>query len=99
MKSFPYAGVFLAGLLSTAPGAFAFELPPEAKLLPARIEVPAGPFHPTWQSLETYQVPDWFRDAKFGIFIHWGPQTLAGAKDGSADGSKTSNWTDYARAF
>ena len=31
-----------------------------------------GPFRPDWQSLQTYQVPDWYRDAKFGIFIHWG---------------------------
>ncbi len=29
-------------------------------------------YQATWQSLETYKVPDWFRDAKFGIFIHWG---------------------------
>jgi len=34
----------------------------------------AGPFQPTWKSLEGYQVPDWFRDAKFGIWAHWGPQ-------------------------
>jgi alpha-L-fucosidase len=32
----------------------------------------AGPFRPDWQSLATYQVPDWYKDAKFGIFIHWG---------------------------
>ena len=32
----------------------------------------AGPFHPDWQSLQQYRAPDWFRDAKFGIFIHWG---------------------------
>jgi alpha-L-fucosidase len=25
-----------------------------------------------WQSLRSYAIPDWFRDAKFGIFIHWG---------------------------
>jgi alpha-L-fucosidase len=31
-----------------------------------------GPFQPDWQSLAKYQVPDWYRDAKFGIFIHWG---------------------------
>ncbi len=31
-----------------------------------------GPFRADWQSLSTYQVPDWYRDAKFGIFIHWG---------------------------
>jgi alpha-L-fucosidase len=29
-------------------------------------------FQPTWESLSGYQCPDWFRDAKFGIFIHWG---------------------------
>ncbi|MEO8763818.1 MAG: alpha-L-fucosidase [Ginsengibacter sp.] len=29
-------------------------------------------FQADWPSLEKYQVPDWFRDAKFGIFIHWG---------------------------
>src|SRR5580658_8753759 len=29
-------------------------------------------YQATWQSLENYKVPDWFRDAKFGIFIHWG---------------------------
>ncbi|RXK85525.1 alpha-L-fucosidase [Filimonas effusa] len=33
-----------------------------------------GPFQPTWDSLRQYQVPDWFRDAKFGIWAHWGPQ-------------------------
>lgn len=34
----------------------------------------AGPFQPTWESLENYQTPEWFRDAKFGIWAHWGPQ-------------------------
>ncbi|HTD97535.1 MAG TPA: alpha-L-fucosidase, partial [Edaphobacter sp.] len=29
-------------------------------------------YQPTWTSLARYQAPDWFRDAKFGIFIHWG---------------------------
>ncbi|HMG07791.1 MAG TPA: alpha-L-fucosidase, partial [Mucilaginibacter sp.] len=33
-----------------------------------------GPFKPSWDSLKQYQVPDWFRDAKFGIWAHWGPQ-------------------------
>ena len=30
------------------------------------------PFQPDWDSLGAYRVPAWFRDAKFGIFIHWG---------------------------
>ena len=31
-----------------------------------------GPFRADWQSLSTWQAPDWYKDAKFGIFIHWG---------------------------
>jgi len=31
-----------------------------------------GPFAPDWESLARYKVPDWYQDAKFGIFIHWG---------------------------
>ena len=31
-----------------------------------------GPFKDTWESLSAYQVPDWYQNAKFGIFIHWG---------------------------
>ena len=31
-----------------------------------------GPFRADWESLRQYETPDWFRDAKFGIFIHWG---------------------------
>lgn len=34
----------------------------------------AGRFEPTWESLQQYEVPEWFRDAKFGIWAHWGPQ-------------------------
>ncbi|MEX6687479.1 alpha-L-fucosidase [Danxiaibacter flavus] len=29
-------------------------------------------YQATWESLKKYQTPDWFKDAKFGIFIHWG---------------------------
>jgi len=29
-------------------------------------------YRPTWESLDTRPIPDWFQDAKFGIFIHWG---------------------------
>ena len=30
------------------------------------------PYEPTWESLHAYTVPEWFKDAKLGIFIHWG---------------------------
>jgi len=29
-------------------------------------------YEPNWESLRAYTVPEWFKDAKLGIFIHWG---------------------------
>lgn len=40
-----------------------------------------GKYEPTWQSLSEYEVPEWFRDAKFGIWAHWGPQCVEGSGD------------------
>jgi alpha-L-fucosidase len=40
-------------------------------------EIEKGPFDGTPEALKTYQVPQWFRDAKFGIWAHWGPQSAA----------------------
>lgn len=40
-----------------------------------------GKFKPTWESLKNYQVPEWFRNAKFGIWAHWGPQCVEGSGD------------------
>ena len=31
-----------------------------------------GPYKDTWESLSEYEVPKWYKRAKFGIFIHWG---------------------------
>ena len=31
-----------------------------------------GPYEANWDSLSKHKTPDWFRDAKLGIFIHWG---------------------------
>jgi alpha-L-fucosidase len=42
--------------------------------LPGMVNDVAEPFQPTWKSLANYRVPDWFRDAKFGMWAHWGPQ-------------------------
>jgi len=43
--------------------------------------IAAGPFKPTWESLQTYQTPEWYRDAKFGMWAHWGPQCQPEAGD------------------
>ena len=45
--------------------------------LPAGLEIEKGPCEGTRESLAAYKVPDWFRDAKFGIWAHWGPQSAA----------------------
>jgi alpha-L-fucosidase len=34
-----------------------------------------GVFRGDWESLRQYRAPDWFRDAKFGIWAHWGPES------------------------
>ena len=39
--------------------------------------VAGGKFKPAWQSLQQYKVPEWYRNAKFGIWAHWGPQCQA----------------------
>lgn len=40
-----------------------------------------GPFAPTWDSLLGYDAPEWYRDAKFGIWAHWSPQCVPEAGD------------------
>ncbi len=39
-------------------------------------EILKGPFEGTVKSLQSFQCPAWFRDAKFGIWSHWGPQSV-----------------------
>ena len=47
--------------------------PPQATL---NLPIASGPFQPDMASLKQYKCPDWFRDAKFGIWAHWGPQSV-----------------------
>src|SRR3546814_14893747 len=59
-----------AAAQSNVPG---YEAKVEAKLNEIQAGIASGPFKSDWDSLrEGYRTPDWFRDAKFGIFIHWG---------------------------
>jgi alpha-L-fucosidase len=56
-----------------------------------------GPFDSSWQSLDKYECPEWFRDAKFGIWSHWGPQAVPGQGDWYArrlyiEGTKAYDW-------
>ncbi len=38
-----------------------------------------GPYRPDWETLRNHAVPQWFGDAKFGIFIGWGVYAVPGA--------------------
>ena len=49
-------------------------------------QMQTGQYEPTWESLETHETPEWFRDAKFGIWAHWGAQCVEGSGDWMARG-------------
>ncbi len=61
-----------AGLLGSALLARSQSVRPE---LPPGVEIEKSPFEGTRESLSSYEIPEWFRDAKFGIWAHWGPQS------------------------
>jgi alpha-L-fucosidase len=63
------AKLSLSCLLIIAAALPIFAQQPALKIIP-------GQFKPTEESLKTYQAPLWFRDAKFGIWAHWGPQAV-----------------------
>ena len=69
---------FFFALCADAPALVAGGIPETAQpavLVNTQTEpIAPGKFQPTWESLSEYQVPEWFRDAKFGIWAHWGPQ-------------------------
>jgi alpha-L-fucosidase len=65
-------------LAAGVPALAASRLTPQTSSIPA---IQSGPFTGTRASLESYRVPEWFRDAKFGIWAHWGPQSAAEAGD------------------
>ena len=63
----------------------------------SNVEVQTGSFNPEWKSLSEWECPEWFMDAKFGIWAHWGPQCHAEAGDWYARfmyymGSGQQNW-------
>ncbi len=47
------------------------------------IPIADGPFAPTWESIEANYpgTPEWLRDAKFGIWVHFGPQSAGESGD------------------
>ena len=67
-------------LLAEGGNSAGYDMAPETRLavveaavasLPGQL--PPGPFQPNWDSLKkNYEVPAWFYEAKFGLFMHWG---------------------------
>jgi alpha-L-fucosidase len=75
-------GMFTSGLLAPAAlGPIPNDLRPSVIVSTATEPMRPGKFEPTWQSLSQYEVPEWFRDRKFGIWAHWGPQCQPEAGD------------------
>jgi alpha-L-fucosidase len=54
-----------------------------------------GPYQPTWESLLQYDAPEWYRDAKFGIWAHWSPQCVPEFGDWYARQMYTEGSPDY----
>ncbi len=57
-----------------------------------------GPYKPTWESFLQYDCPDWYRDAKFGIWNHWSPQCVPEDGDWYARNMYEQNnvkWSQY----
>ena len=50
----------------------------DKKLAEVEAVIQKGPFKDNWDSLKHYQIPDWYQDAKFGIFMHWGLYSVPG---------------------
>lgn len=67
-------GAGLAAAAGLAPMTRSLAAPPAS--------IASGSFAPTWDSLKSgYKAPDWFRDAKFGIWAHWSAQCVPEAGD------------------
>lgn len=67
-------GVAVLGVLNAAAESIPCKATPAVIVGTSAEPVAKGKFQPGWDSLKQYQIPEWFRDAKFGIWAHWGPQ-------------------------
>ena len=67
-----FAVLAATGPVSPSPAQPASQLPSK----PLDLPIASGAFRPSLESLSQYRCPEWFRDAKFGIWAHWGPQAV-----------------------
>jgi len=85
--------IILLGIMSVGFAQTTYQSP----VRPGNEPIAPGKFEPTWQSLRQYKIPDWFRNAKFGIWAHWGPQCQAEQGDWYArfmysEGNNQNKW-------
>ncbi|VTT86210.1 Alpha-L-fucosidase [Halorubrum sp. DM2] len=54
-------------------------------------------YRPTWGSLDRHPVPEWYNDAKLGIFIHWGVYSVPAwaPTDGEIGGEDDSSYAEW----
>ncbi len=66
------------------------------------VEIAPGPFQPEWKSLgDQFKTPRWFREAKIGMWLHWGPQSIGEDGDWYAKWIYMPKyaWGDYTRVY
>ena len=91
-KSRPFRNLLIvtAGIAALTLPTWAEDRPQEdldlAKVTAAVVAEPieAGPVAPTADSIKVIPCPEWFRDAKFGIWAHWGPGCISGVSQNYA---------------
>ena len=59
------------------------------------IPTPVATFEPTIASFQQYRCPEWFRDAKFGIWSHWGPASVPGISNNYPSDMYSQGSADY----
>jgi alpha-L-fucosidase len=72
----PRSAAAAAGATRPAPPPLPANAPPKPVFHVTPRTIAEGPFKPDWESLKQYKVPDWFRDAKFGMWAHWTAQCV-----------------------
>jgi len=58
-----------------------FDAPRAAILRDVDQQINQGPYRADWETLRHWEMPQWYKDAKFGIFIHWGVYSVPGAQN------------------
>src|SRR5580698_5698376 len=97
-KSIAMIKTFTKGCFAFAGGLLLFAIRPASAQtnFPPHVLAP-GPFRPTWESLaQGYRCPEWFRDAKFGIWAHWSAQCVPEQGDWYARRMYLQGDADYA---